>query len=193
MVLFAYDLREPQLVGAPGWIDSERYDVIAKPSQDDNPTGAKRSFEEDFRGLRLKMRSLLADRFQLEVHNETREMPIYALMVAKSGSRLEPSTSENHTLNNRTGLVIGKKITMKQFAENSLTWRMGRTVVDKTGLAGEFDFEFRFVEDKAAAAGDNSLPDFLTAMRNQLGLVLESQKGPVEVVVVDRVARASVN
>jgi uncharacterized protein (TIGR03435 family) len=70
---------------------------------------------------------------------------------------------------------------------------MGRTVVDKTGLAGEFDFEFKFVEDKAAAAGDNSLPDFLTAMREQLGLVLQSQKAPVEVLVIDRAEKASVN
>jgi uncharacterized protein (TIGR03435 family) len=193
MILFAYDIREQQLVGAPSWLDTERYDVEAKPAENDNPTGVKRSFEEDFRGIRVKMRSLLADRFQLVVHPETREMPIYALMVAKSGSRLEPSKSEYHTLNNRTGLVIGKKVTMKQFAENSLTWRMGRTVVDKTGLTGEFDFEFKFIEDKAAAAGDNSLPDFLTAMREHLGLVLQSQKAPVEVLVIDRAEKASVN
>jgi len=193
MILFAYDIREQQLIGAPAWMDSERYDIDAKPSQDDNPTGAKRSFEEDFRGIRLKMRALLTDRFQLAVHPETREMPIYALIAAKNGPHLEPSKSENHTINNRNGLVICKKATMKQFSENSLTWRMGRTVVDKTGLPGEFDFELKFVEDKAAASGDNTLPDFLTAMKDQLGLVLQSQKAPVDVIVVDRVEKASVN
>jgi uncharacterized protein (TIGR03435 family) len=193
MILFAYDIRDQQLIGSSGWIDNDRYDVLAKPTQNDNPTGAKRSFEEDFAGLRPKLRALLADRFGLAVHRETREMPIYALVVGKNGSRLEPSKSENHTLNNRRGLVICKKGTMKQFAENSLTWRMGRTVVDKTGLTGEFDFELKFLEDQAVAAGDTSLPDFLTAMREQLGLVLQSQKAPVEVIVVDHVERASLN
>jgi uncharacterized protein (TIGR03435 family) len=193
MILMAYEIRAQQLVGASGWMDSERYDVLAKPSENDNPTGAKRSFEEDFRGLRLKMRALLADRFHLAVHTETREMPIYALVVAKNGPHIQPSTSDDLRINNRNGLVICKKFTMKQFAENALTWRMGRTVVNKTGLAGEFDFELKFVEDQAAATGDNSLPDFLTVMRQQLGLVLESQKGPVDVIVVDHAERATTN
>jgi uncharacterized protein (TIGR03435 family) len=82
MILFAYELREQQLTGGPGWMGSDRYDVFAKTSEDDNPTGSKRSFDEDFRGIRLKMRALLAERFQLAVHVETREMPIYALVAA---------------------------------------------------------------------------------------------------------------
>ena len=193
MIRFAYDLRDQQLVDASGWMDSDRYDVVAKPSQNDNPTEKKRSFEEDFRGIRLRVRALLADRFKLAVHAETKEMPIYALVVAKNGPHLVPSKSEGFRINNRNGLVICNKVTMKQFAENTLTYRTGRTVVDKTGISGEFDFELKFVEDKAAAAGDTSAPDFLTVMREQLGLVLESQKGPVEVLVVDHAEKASTN
>jgi uncharacterized protein (TIGR03435 family) len=193
MILFAYEFRDQQLIGASGWMDSDRYDVMAKPTQNDNPTEAKRSFDEDFRGLRLKARALLADRFKLAVHTETRDLPIYALVIAKNGHHLQPSRSENLRINNRKGLIICNKVTLKQFAENTLTYKMGRTVVDKTGLTGEFDFELKYVEDQAAAAGDNSAPDFLTVLRQQLGLVLESQKGPVEVLVIDHAEKASVN
>jgi uncharacterized protein (TIGR03435 family) len=193
LILFAYDIREQQLVGGPAWLDKARYDVLAKPQENDNPTGAKRPFEEDFRQIRLKMRSLLADRFQLVVHNETRQLPIYALVVAKGGPHLTPSTSEGLTIHNQEGRVECKKVTMKQFAENSLTYRMGRTVVDKTGLTGEYDFDFRYAEDQAASSPDSELPDFLTALREQLGLRLEGQQGPVDVIVIDRAEKASAN
>ena len=193
LILFAYDIREQQLVGGPAWMDKTPYDVVAKPSENDNPTGVKLSFDEEFSGIRLKMRALLASRFQLQAHNETREMPIYVLVVAKNGAHLEPSKAEGLTINNRRGLTICKKVTMARFAASSLTYRMGRTVVDKTGLAGEYDFEIKFVDDRAAAAGDTSGPDFLTAMREQIGLRLEPQKGPVEVLVIDRAGKASEN
>jgi uncharacterized protein (TIGR03435 family) len=117
LILLAYDIREQQLVGGPAWLDREQYDVVAKPKENDNPTGAKRSFEEDFRQIRLKMRSLLADRFQLVVHNETRQLPIYALVVAKGGPHLTPSTSEGLAVHNQKGRLECKKVTMKQFAE----------------------------------------------------------------------------
>ena len=175
MILFAWDIRPHQLTGGPSWIDKDRYDVLAKPDRNDNPTGAKRGFNEDFRDLRLRMRSLLADRFQLVLHTETREVPIYALLVAKGGPHLRKSTSDGLGIHNRNGFVECTKVTMKEFAERSLTYRMGRTVVDETGLSGEFDFELKFVEDQALAA-DTSGPDFLTALQQQLGLKLESPK-----------------
>ncbi len=166
------------------------------PARDDRreAVDARIPFEEAFHEIRLKLRTLLADRFQLKVHTETREMPIYVLIVAKNGPHIEPSKSDGLTINNRNGLVICKKITMQQFAGGSLTWRMGRSVVDKTGLAGEYDFEIKYVEDRgAAAAADISGPDFLTAMQQQIGLKLEQAKGPVEVLIVDRAERASAN
>jgi uncharacterized protein (TIGR03435 family) len=193
MILFAYDIRDHQLSGERGWMDSDRYDVVAKTAQNDNPTGSKRSFDEDFLGIRLRMRALLADRFKLAVHTETREMPIYALLVAKNGPHLEESKSDGLTINNRNGLVVCKKISMKTFAERALTNRMGRTVVDKTGIGGEFDFEVKFIEDRGTPSTDSTGPDFLTAMREQLGLKLESQKGPIEMIVVDHAEKASAN
>jgi len=129
--------------------------------------------------------------FDLVVHNETRQLPIYALVVAKGGPYLTPSTSEGLTIHNQKGRVECKKITMKQFAENSLTDPMGRTVVDKTGVTGEYDFDFRYAEDQAVPSPDSDLPDFLTALRQHLGLRLESQQGPVDVIVIDRAEKAS--
>jgi uncharacterized protein (TIGR03435 family) len=193
LILFAYEIREQQLVGGPAWLDKERYDVVAKPAENDNPTAAKRSFEEDFRQIRLKMRTLLSDRFQLLVHNETRQLPIYVLVVAKGGAHLTPSTSEGLTIHNQKGRLECKKVTMKQFAENSLTYRMGRTVVDETGLTGEYDFDFKYAEDQIAPSPDPDLPDFLTALREHLGLSLKSEQGPVDVIVVDRAEKASTN
>src|SRR5579863_5066096 len=105
MILFAYDLREQQLVGAAGWMDHDRYDVYAKAGKDDNPAGAKQSFTESLQPRRLRMRVLLADRFRLTVHNETREMPIYALVVAKGGPRLKESTADGLTIHNQRGFV----------------------------------------------------------------------------------------
>ncbi len=193
MIAFAYDIRDHQLIGAGGWMDNDRWDVIAK-SHNGEAVDARIPFEEAFHEIRLKLRTLLADRFQLKVHTETREMPIYVLIVAKNGPHIEPSKSDGLTINNRNGLVICKKITMQQFAGRALTWRMGRSVVDKTGLAGEHDFEIKYVEDRgAAAAADISGPDFLTAMQQQIGLKLEQAKGPVEVLIVDRAERASAN
>jgi uncharacterized protein (TIGR03435 family) len=192
MILFAYDIRPHQLTGGPPWLDKDRYDVLAKPDRNDNPTGAKRGFNEDFHEIRLRMRSLLASRFQLALHPETRELPIYALLVAKGGPRLRKSTSDGLSIHNSNGFVECTKITMKDFAERPLTYRMGRTVVDETGLSGEFDFEMKFVEDQALAA-DTSGPDFLTALQQQLGLKLESRKGPVQVYVVDRAEKPTAN
>jgi uncharacterized protein (TIGR03435 family) len=192
MILFAYDIRPHELTGGPPWLDKDRYDVLAKPDRNDNPTGAKRSFDDDFREIRLRMRSLLADRFQVAIHTETRELPIYALLVAKGGPHLQKSTTEDLGIHNRNGFVECTKVTMKDFAESSLTYRMGRTVVDETGLTDEFDFELKFVEDQALAA-DTSGPDFLTALQQQLGLKLESRKGPVQVYVVDRAEKPTAN
>jgi len=82
---------------------------------------------------------------------------------------------------------------MKQLADNTLTYKTGRTVIDKTGLNGEYDFDLKYLEDAAIAAGDTSAPDFLTALRQQLGLVLEPAKAPVEVLVMDHAEKATLN
>jgi uncharacterized protein (TIGR03435 family) len=191
MVLFAYDLREHQLIGGTGWLNNDRFDVVAKPGHDD--VVETRNFEEAFGKIRLKLRALLADRFKLTVHTETRELPIYALVVGKNGAHLSPAKDVGLDIKNQTGHLLCKGISMKNFADRMLAYRMKRTVVDKTGLAGEFDFEVKYLDDRGAASTDASGPDFLTAMQEQLGLKLESQKGPVEVLVIDRAEKPSAN
>jgi uncharacterized protein (TIGR03435 family) len=185
LIVFAYDIRDHQLSGGPPWMDSDRYDIMAKGS---GGAGAN-----DWAVIRQKVKALLADRFKLAVHTETKEQPIFALVVAKGGPHLEKSqTEKGPQIIGRTGIFTCKKITMQDFAERALGDRLGRKVIDKTGIAGEFDFQIKYVEERAAAAGEVG-PDFLNAMQEQLGLKVESQKGSVEVIVIDHVEKASAN
>lgn len=196
LVTFVYDIRPHQLSGGPGWMDSDRYDIVARPSAEDaaaEPT--MYSFNQGAQDrLHQRVQALLAERFKLAVHSETREMPILALVAAKGGPHLEEAKGPGPSIQGRSGQLTCKKVSMKMFAERTLAQRLGRNVVDKTGVAGEFDFEIKYVEDRGAAAtADVSGPDFLTAMQEQLGLKLESQKGPVQIVIVDHAEKASAN
>jgi uncharacterized protein (TIGR03435 family) len=194
LITFAYDIRDHQLAGGPAWLDKDRYDIVAKPPSPVAGAPEPTAFPEVFRLMRMRVQALLADRFKLVVHTETREMPVYALVVGKNGPHLAASKSENMGIHGSTGLLQCQRLTMKEFAERALGNRMGRTVLDKTGLTGEYDFEIKYAEDRgAAAASDVSGPDFLTAMQEQLGLKLEQQKGPVPVIVIDRAEKAEAN
>jgi uncharacterized protein (TIGR03435 family) len=199
LVTFAYDIRPHQLSGGPGWMESDRFDIVARPSAEDAAAEPKTYNSNDGSTERLQQRvqKLLADRFKLAIHTETKEMPILALVVAKGGPHLKDSdpASVGPQIHGQQGQLTGKKVPMKMFAEKILAQRMGRNVVDKTGLTGEYDFEIKYVEDRgaAAAATDVSGPDFLSAMQDQLGLKLESQKGPVQVIVVDHAEKATAN
>ena len=194
LITFAYDIRDHQLSGGPGWMDSDRYDILARPSAEEAAKEPARPDMEAANRTRQRVRALLADRFKLAVHAETKELPIFALVVAKNGPHLQPSTSENLSIRGTSGVLTCKKINMKFFAEQTLAQRMGRNVVDKTGLAGDYDFEIKYTEDRGpAAAADVAGPDFLNAMQEQLGLKLEQQKGPVGVIVVDHAEKASAN
>jgi uncharacterized protein (TIGR03435 family) len=194
LITFAYDIRDHQLVGGPAWLDKDRYDVVAKPPSPKEGAPEPTEFREVFLLMRERVQALLADRFKLVVHTETREMPVYALVIGKNGPHLQASKSENMSIHGSTGVLQCQKLTMKDFVERALGNRMGRTVLDQTGLTGEYDFEIKYAEDRgAAAAADVSGPDFLTAMQEQLGLKLEQQKGPVPVIVVDRAEKAEAN
>jgi uncharacterized protein (TIGR03435 family) len=194
LITFAYDIRDHQLIGGPAWLDKDRYDVVAKPPRPAEGAAEPTGFQEVFLLIRTRVQALLADRFKLVVHTETREMPVYALVVGKNGPHLEVSKGENMQITGSTGVLRCKNIPMKDFAERALANRMGRTVLDKTGLTGAYDFEIKYAEDRGAAAtADVSGPDFLTAMQEQLGLKLEQQKGPVPVIVVDRAEKADSN
>ncbi len=195
LIRLAYAIEDYQIQRAPRWVDSELYDIAAKSA------GGKRgSMEEE----RSRLRGLLADRFQLATHSETREMPVYLLVVAKTGPKL---TLHNDGSGSGTrggcGHLAGKRLTLDTIA-NVLSRHFERAVLNRTGLSGKYDFELDWTPDSGpcpaapdvpggSPADHSALPSILTAIQQQLGLKLESAKGPVETLVIDRVERPSEN
>jgi len=170
LIMDAYHVESWQLSGGPAWRDTDPFEIIAKAPGDASPTPVQ---------VREMLRSLLKERFKLKVHRETKEGPIYALVVAKNGPKLKKSTASDlsYSAGGPRGVVklIFKKVSMNFFANQIASQaQLGRAVLDRTGLAGEWDFELTFVQ--GAASPNSDLPDLLTALREQLGLKLESQK-----------------
>jgi uncharacterized protein (TIGR03435 family) len=211
-----------RILGGPEWITSTRYDIIAKASSDfrGSPDGPPTE-------LIVMLRSLLEERFKVRTHRETRELPIYELVVArpdgKLGPQLRQSTSECDGpppprqpdqpppcgAMRGPARVMAGGIPMRRFAE-MLTAMLavgtpadadGRLVVDKTGLQGRFAFTMTWTPEQMPTAApppgvppiDPNGPSFFTALQEQLGLKLESAKGPVDVLVIDSVERPTAN
>jgi uncharacterized protein (TIGR03435 family) len=207
----AYGVQDYQLSGGPGWIDSDPYDIVAKTEEG---SGAK---------WIECLQALLEDRFKLTFHRESKEMPAYALVVAKGGPKLHeskedcpprppglprlpapgetPSIPCGGMLMGRNQ-VSGEKIAISQIA-TYLSRTMRRPVMDKTALTGKYDIKIEWTPDQnqvQVAPGaptqsppESSGPSIFTALQEQLGLKLESQKGLVEVLVIDHVEQPSEN
>ena len=194
LITIAYSLRDQQLIGAPGWLDVERYDIHAKA-----PAGEPEAqFNDKSAGerMRLRLRALLADRFQLVLHEDTREMPVYALTIGKNGihpalKRWQDGDEQGPQNIGRNNSYQAKKVSMKAFAEGYLSGRMGRVVVDQTGLSGDYNFKLEFLPDKEAEQKGGMT--FLDALEKNLGLKLESRRAPIKVLVIDRVERPAAN
>ncbi len=181
----AYGILSFQLAGETGWIDSEYYNIEAR-------TGAGESLS----GEQLKpcLQSLLADRFHLKVHWETREENVYALVLDKSVPRMKENLdgkapSMNTQKNSGRVQMKGVGVPMTILAAN-LGNQLGRIVVDKTGLAGAWDFQGTWDIEPAP---DSAAPSIFTGVREQLGLRLVPQKGPVNMLVIDQAERPSEN
>jgi uncharacterized protein (TIGR03435 family) len=217
--------RRPKILGGPSWIDSDRYEITAKA--------------EDGAGLAQMagpmLQVLLEERFKLTIHRETRELPIYTLTVAKGGlkpqalqeancvpidlNHLEPP-APGEPIPNFCDRQMFKRIgpntlmdvygaSMTSFSDGLLSNRLDRPVIDKTGLAGRFDFHLEFAPDTAAPGlqrrgepvdpgapalpADTGGPSIFTALQEQLGLKLSADKGPVEVIVIDHVEKPAAN
>jgi uncharacterized protein (TIGR03435 family) len=184
----AYGITDPQIIGPP-WIDTDRYDIVAK-----SPSGAPESQIPDF------LQTLLAERFKLVAHGETRELPAYALVVAKTGPKL--TKAEENTpgsgMSSGDGTVTGTAVTMARLAGFLATPHadLGLPVVDQTGLEGYFTFTLNWTPERRLTAKPDSKmpaadapPSILMALQEQLGLKLEKRKAPIEVLVVDRAER----
>jgi uncharacterized protein (TIGR03435 family) len=203
LIALAYDVREFQVLDGPSWIGREQYSIDAKPG--DNPKRpifsvylTKRQEEDD--EFKLRIQSLLADRFQLRIHQETREEQVYSLVVAKNGPKFKESKFDDSALGK--GLLPGLKMRPNELAGTSveirllaeaLSRQLGRNVIDKTGLDGEYDFDLRWAPDVGDGDSPPDGPSIFTAVQEQLGLKLESSKAPVDAIVIDHIERPSAN
>ncbi|HWC96284.1 MAG TPA: TIGR03435 family protein [Candidatus Sulfopaludibacter sp.] len=187
LIAFAWEIPQDQIVDASGWVDTERYDVVAKP--DRTAAGADNSMA----AIRLRTRALLADRFKLDIRKETRQLPVFSLVVAKGGPlHLQPPKGTSPDLFSNGHHVTCVSASMAFFAKVFLTGQAGRPVEDKTGVQGQFDFSLDWAPDEVSPA-DTAAPSLFTALQEQLGLKLEAGKGPVEVLVLAHAERPSAN
>ena len=199
LIVFAYRMRDFQ-VSAPSWTESERFDIAARVAEGgpgDN---------------RMRLQTLLAERFKLVVRRETREQPVYALVLARSdgrlGPRMKPSTVDckaaalaaggrspcgmNTSVGTAAGKITAVGQTVAALADALASFGLSRMVIDRTALTPAFDFELAWAPDTtnpSAGAATGDAPSLFTAIQEQLGLRLESQRGPVDFLIVDRVER----
>lgn len=188
----------------PSWTKSDRYDVEAKVDDEDVPKWKALSPSQ----RRLALRPLLVSRFGLRFHQETRERPTYSLVVAKNGPKLH-KTERSETYPDRAGRIPGGtdsrgestvtpgKIVLSGASLSVLanllsSQGLTHAVVDKTGLTDIYDITLRWSPDEMASS-DSSLPSLFTALREQLGLKLEYNRNPINVIVVDHIERPSEN
>lgn len=188
LVTYAYAVRYDQLSAVPGWAADDHYDLLAKSEGEGVLTLAE---------SRQMMQALLADRFQLRVHRETREVPMYALVVAKGGPKLKLSapdaTGGCSVRGDDTGLHMEcKRGSMEQLARQ-LAGTGDRFVVDRTGLTDRYVFRLDWWPANRPHPPDSDVPSMFDALQEQVGLRLEPTRGPLEMLVVDQVAKPSEN
>jgi len=191
VMAIAYDVRVFQIEGGPDWLNSARFDITAR-GREGTPDGLRPAM----------LRTLLAERFKLVAHVEDREQPLYALIVANAdgrrGPNLVPSAprepdSKPGTLltsvRNGIGRIEGTRMTIDTLASILAGQVLTRRVVNRTALTGEFDINLQFTVDAAspAAGQEPQFPSLVTALQEQLGLKLQSERGPVPVLVIDDV------
>jgi uncharacterized protein (TIGR03435 family) len=217
----AFSVQSNQIVGAPGWATIDVFDVMATAPPNVTIEQAQ-----------LMLQNLLAERFELRTHRETRDLPIYSLVLERADRRLgpelrpsgadcvpiktpagmppppppPPGAGQTRPLSSRpplrcpsmffagtSGAVSARKMLIGELARG-LTFPAGRPVVDRTGLTGEFDIDLLYQSDLVAGGGPRfEAPPLTTALRDQLGLKLESGRGPIDVVVIDAVQRPADN
>lgn len=226
LIRAAYGVQNFQISGGPGWLESDKYDIQAEV--DSSVAGELRKLGPDQSRLENQrmLQALLADRFRLSVHRETKELPVYKLVIAKNGSKLRQAKVGDTYPNGikgpdgrgsagmvRAGMgeVTGQGISLAALVR-ILSEQLGRTIVDKTGIDGNYDIELKWTPAAGSNQGplfkgpeagqpggetnpvpETSGPSIFTAIQEQLGLKLESSKGPVETVVIDHAETPSGN
>jgi uncharacterized protein (TIGR03435 family) len=189
LIQAAYHIQSYQLLGAAPWVAADTWDIDART---ESPATMQQKME--------MLQSLLADRFQLKLHRETRDLPEYKLVVAKNGPKLQPAKdSDQDATHIGRGLIENHHMTLTGLA-GFLQSELGRPVLDTTALAGSYNLKLEWIPDEgqpnsqgAIPSADATGPTIFSAIQEQLGLKLESHKGPVEVLIIDRVEKPSAN
>ena len=188
LIAIAYGLQKFQIIGGEGWIDGNRYDVEAKLEAQSAGNGNE--------SVMLKL--LLADRFKLQVHQETRESPVYDLVIAPGGEKIK-AVSTQGGVNVKEGTLVSTGMPMGLVA-SLLGTRLGRTVIDRTNLKGRYAIDLRWAPEPGelpsnpggtSPAPDLSGPSIFTAVQEQLGIKLVATKGPSGFLVIDRIEKPS--
>jgi uncharacterized protein (TIGR03435 family) len=186
LIGYAYDLQPYQILGGPSWITADRYDIAAKAEGDGLlvPTQIKQMTQ-----------ALLTDRFGLKYHRDTKEMPVYALVVGKNGPKLKesaPDAEKRLTLGSADGhtrMTVTKGDMAQLVGEFSNINGVDRPTIDKTGLTGAYDYQL----DWSRGEPGSNAPVIFTAIQEQLGLKFQPDKARVEVLVIDRVEKPGEN
>lgn len=192
LISFAYGVHVKQIVDAPAWFGSERFDIKGFPDTDGVP---------DLAQYREMVSKLLAERFHLQFQREQREMPRFTVTVAKGGPKIAPTKSAPEDgLPDQTGNIDGGHVfwrftnnSMSEFAEFLQSSVLDRPVVDQTGLKGKFDFKLEWTTNPDAVTDPAAAPGFLTALQEQAGLKVETSKGEVPVLAITHAEQPSAN
>jgi uncharacterized protein (TIGR03435 family) len=179
----AYQVNDARISG-PDWLATERFDIVAKP---------RAGYPHDHEQYRPMLQALLADRFKLVIHHESKMLSAFALVVSKMGPKLEKGDPGGAHVNGGNTHITGTGMSIVELADN-LTGKVDRPVVDKTGLEGVYNLQLEWAPEEkggepAAKPDAPPGPSLFTAIQEQLGLRLDSQKLPVDIVVVDRVEK----
>jgi uncharacterized protein (TIGR03435 family) len=185
-------LMEGQVVGLPDWAKTEPIAVEAKMDADTARKLRKLPPMEQWKQMQFMLQAMLADRFALKAHRETKDLPIYELTVAKGGSKMKQTApdSSGGSADYASGKATAHQISIESLAAN-LSFAVGRVIVNKTGLEGGYDFTLDYAPDGADAS--DARPSIFTALEEQLGLKLEPARGPMDVIVVDHIERPTAN
>ena len=189
IITSAWGIHELLIFGLPAWAQAARYDIHARVT-DAGPSPADGMSREQRRAL---MAALLQDRFHLKAHVVTKTLPVYDLVVAKDGPKFRNArdSTEPHTDVRKTEFTATRASMLG--LSSVLEEIVGRSVIDKTGLAGTYDLHLRWAPDTTTTPDTDTLPSIFTALQEQLGLKLQANKGPVKTLVVDHIERPAEN
>jgi uncharacterized protein (TIGR03435 family) len=189
LMSFAYSIHWRQIVDAPDWALHDRWDIEGKTNTPGEP---------NLRQQQEMLQKLLADRFQLKFHRDHRELPVYAIHVAKGGPKLKPAANPNAEAD-QEGNGHGTEQTVTYTSASMTDFAFGeqfffdRPVIDQTGLSDRYDFSFRYTYDETKTTDPNAPPGIFTAVQEQLGLKFDPTKASTDVFVLDHIEQPSAN